>query len=205
MLLFTRTAVQLRLFMSAALVTAALALSANAAEPAPPAAPSPPNKTQPSQPKAPPVAMPDAEKIVVLIRTALLTLNDALETGNFTVLRDMGAPGFREANNAARLAVSFSNLMSQNIELSAVATIAPQLSEAPALDGQNNMLRLKGVFPGQPVQIRFDLLFQPVANRWRLFGISVQPEHVTVTPAPTQTLSATLSSSAYVFQIPLQF
>lgn len=123
---------------------------------------------------------------MILVRTALLTLNDALQTGNFTVLRDMGAPGFREANSAARLAMSFSNLMSQNIDLSAVATIAPQLTDAPALDPQTNMLRLKGVFPGQPVQIRFELLYQPVAGRWRLFGISVQPEQVAATPAPTQ-------------------
>jgi hypothetical protein len=36
--------------------------------------------------------MPDAEKIVLLVRTTLITLNDALQTGNFTVLRDIGAP-----------------------------------------------------------------------------------------------------------------
>src|SRR5579885_3484421 len=49
------------------------------------------------------VAMPDAEKIVLLLRTTLLTLNDALQTGNFTVLRDKGAPGFRNANTPAQL------------------------------------------------------------------------------------------------------
>jgi hypothetical protein len=32
------------------------------------------------------VVMPDAEKIVLLVRVALITLNDALQTGNFTVL-----------------------------------------------------------------------------------------------------------------------
>ena len=48
-----------------------------------------------AQAPAPPqsqVMMPDAEKIVLLLRTSILTLNDALQTGNFTVLRDMGAP-----------------------------------------------------------------------------------------------------------------
>jgi hypothetical protein len=47
--------------------------------------------------------MPDAEKIVLLLRNTLITLNDAIQTGNFTVLRDMGAPGFRDANSAGRL------------------------------------------------------------------------------------------------------
>jgi hypothetical protein len=38
--------------------------------------------------------MPEAEKVVLLLRTTLLTLNDALQTGNFTVLRDVSAPSF---------------------------------------------------------------------------------------------------------------
>ena len=62
------------------------------------------------QAEQPQLAMPDAEKIVLLVRTTLITLNDALQTGNFTVLRDIAAPGFREVNTAGRLAQSFSDL-----------------------------------------------------------------------------------------------
>ena len=119
--------------------------------------------------------MPEAEKIVVLIRTALLTLNDALQTGNFTVLRDVGAPGFREANSAARLSQVFSNLASLGVDLSVVAITPPQLAEPPVIDPNTGMLRVKGWFPGQPLQIDFALLFQQVAGQWRLFGISVNP------------------------------
>jgi hypothetical protein len=130
------------------------------------------NQTAPEQPQ---VVMPDAEKIVLLLRSSLLTLNDALQTGNFTVLRDMGAPGFRDANTAARLSQSFSDLASKNVDLSAVSIIAPQLAEPPALDQAKGMLHLKGYFPGQPVQINFEMLYQAVDGRWRLFGLSVQP------------------------------
>jgi hypothetical protein len=126
-------------------------------------------------PAQPHVVMPDAEKIVLLLRSTLLTLNDAIDTGNFTVLRDKGAPGFREANSAARLSQSFSNLAAKGIDLSAVSILAPQLTEAPALDQQKGMLHLKGYFPGQPVQINFEMLYQAVDGRWRLFGLSVQP------------------------------
>jgi hypothetical protein len=129
------------------------------------------------------VVMPDAEKIVLLLRASLLTLNDALQTGNFTVLRDMGAPGFRDANTAARLSQSFADLASKNVDLSAVSVIAPQLSEPPALDQAKGMLRLKGYFPGQPVQINFEMLYQAVDGRWRLFGLSVQPGAPTPAPA----------------------
>jgi hypothetical protein len=130
---------------------------------------------QAAKPGAPKVVMPDAEKIVLLLRTTLITLNDAMQTGNFTVLRDMGAPGFRDANTAARLAQSFADLGSKGIDLSPTSVIAPQLTEPPGLDQAKGMLRLKGYFPGQPVQINFEMLFQAVDGRWRLFGLSVQP------------------------------
>jgi len=141
---------------------------------------------------SPQVVMPDVEKIVLLLRTTLITLNDALQTGNFTVLRDMGAPGFRDANTAARLSQSFSDLASKRIDLSSVSIIAPQLTEAPKLDQQKGMLHLKGYFPGQPVQINFEMLYQAVDGRWRLFGLSVQPGP----PTPSASASAPSSSAA---------
>jgi hypothetical protein len=44
------------------------------------------------------------------------------------------------------------------------------------------MLRLKGYFPGEPVQINFELLYQVVDGRWRLFGLSVQPSSSSKVP-----------------------
>jgi hypothetical protein len=128
------------------------------------------------------VVMPDAEKIVLLLRNTLITLNDAIQTGNFTVLRDRGAPGFRAVNSAARLSKAFSDLASKGVDLSAVSVIAPQLTEAPTLDQQKGMLHLKGYFPGQPVQINFELLYQAIDGRWQLFGLSVQPNVLKAPP-----------------------
>lgn len=118
--------------------------------------------------------MPEAERIVLLVRIALLSLNDALQTGNYTVLRDLGAPAFRDNNTAARLAQIFSSLAGQRIDLTAVAIMTPTLSETPTLD-EGNKLRLKGFFPGQPLQINFEITYEVVAGRWRLFGLAVQP------------------------------
>jgi hypothetical protein len=125
--------------------------------------------------------MPDAQKIVLLLRGTLSTLNDALQTGNFTVLRDVAAPRFREINSAARLSQIFSSLVQQGVDLSPVTVITPQLAEAPTRPGEG-MLHLKGYFPGQPVQINFELLYQAVNGRWRLFGLSVQPASSTTAP-----------------------
>jgi hypothetical protein len=152
--------------------------------------------TKPAAPKAAPkatpspIVMPDPEKIVLLLRTTLLTLNDAVQTGNFTVLRDVAAPGFRDANTAGRLAQSFSDLATKGVDLSPVSVIAPQLTEAPGLDQQKGMLHLKGYFPGQPVQINFEMLYQAVNGRWRRFGLSVQPAPPAPQPQAAQSQAA---------------
>src|SRR5262249_53335111 len=143
---------------------------------------------------AQPVVMPDAPKIVLLLRSTLLTLNDAIQTGNFTVLRDVGAPGFRDANSPAQLSQAFSSLASQGVDLAAVTVNARQLTKAPALDQQKGMLHLKGYFPGQPVQINFEVLYQAVGGRWRLFGLSVQPSAPTPQPAQAQAGGAATST-----------
>ncbi|MDA9503632.1 hypothetical protein XI09_02005 [Bradyrhizobium sp. CCBAU 11386] len=113
-----------------------------------------------------------AEQALYLIRSTLLTLNDANRTGNYSVLRDLAAPDFQARNSAADLALGFTDLRRRNFDLFSVALAAPQLSTPPYLD-PNKMLRLTGFFPTRPLQINFDLTFQNVANQWRPYGISV--------------------------------
>ena len=54
--------------------------------------------------------MPSDDKLLILINSALLALNQANATGNYTVLCDMAAPGFKRANSPERLSQVFSNL-----------------------------------------------------------------------------------------------
>jgi len=112
------------------------------------------------------------EQALYLIRSTLLTLNDANRSGNYTVLRDLASPSFQAKNSAADLAVIFADLRRRNFDLFAVAIAAPQLSAPPSRD--KNLLRLTGFFPTRPQQINFDLLFEDVAGKWLLFGVSVQ-------------------------------
>jgi hypothetical protein len=120
------------------------------------------------------VVMPDRDKIVLLVRTTLNSLNDAIQTGNFTVLRDMAAPDFRENNTAAELSQTFSDLAAKHIDLSTVSIIEPQFSGDPSLDQDKQTLHLKGYLPGNVVQIDFDLLYQAVDGHWRMSELSVK-------------------------------
>ncbi|WP_235885136.1 hypothetical protein [Bradyrhizobium frederickii] len=139
-----------------------------------------------AQQKTPAPAQPSLpvtlEKALYLIRSTLLTLNDANRTGNYTVLRDLAAPDFQARNTAADLGLNFLDLRRRNFDLYAAALLAPQFSEAPALD-QRGMLRLAGYIPTRPQQIQFDLTFQIVAGQWRLFAIAIAtPEAASAQP-----------------------
>lgn len=144
--------------------------------------------------------VPDAATLVVLIRSTVAALNQANLTGNYSVLRDWGAPSFQEANSPASLADTFADLRSRGIDLSATTVIDPRLFR-PAEINANGMLRLTGYFPSQPEQVNFDLAFQYV-GAWKLFGIGVNtsvqvssaPERPPATPGQATTPSASPAS-----------
>jgi hypothetical protein len=134
-------------------------------------------KQQPQAPKqqpqtqAPKPAQIDRNGVLILIRETLLALDQANKTGNYTVLRDLGAPEF-QANSAARLAEIFAQQRKDNIDLSGVAVIEPQLTLLPQIEA-NGLMHMAGFFPSVPTQVNFELAYAPVGGRWRLFALSV--------------------------------
>jgi hypothetical protein len=153
-------------------------------------------KAPPGKATAPPAAaqtgsiapgLPSPETLIVLLRGTLIALDQANQTGNYTVLRDLAAPGFQAANTASRLSDIFRNYREQRIDIGAVALATPQLVAGPVVD-QNGMIRMAGFFPMQPFQINFDVTYQQVNGRWRPFGLSANPvvAAAQAAPAPVQ-------------------
>ena len=131
------------------------------------------------------VALPNADKIVLLVRSTMLTLNDALQTGNFSVLRERGSPNFQMVTSAEQLAQAFAKIRAMQVDLIGVAITVPQLTTVPTVDAQNH-LRITGFLPGQPLQFNFDIQYEPVDGQWRLFALAVNP----TTPQVAQSASA---------------
>lgn len=142
-----------------------------------------PKPAAPAETQAPKPAQIDRNGVLILVRSALLALDQANKTGNYTVLRDLGAPGF-QVNTAARLGEIFAKQRNDNIDLSGVAVIDPQLSLLPQIEA-NGMLRMAGFFPSVPSQVNFELEFAPVKGQWRLFGIGVTIGQMAPTPPDT--------------------
>ncbi len=124
-------------------------------------------------PIPPRLAVPSPQVLLLLIRTALIALNQAAQTGNFTVLHDLGAPAFQAADSPARLGVIFADLINRRIDLSPVAVVTPELKQPPLIT-QDSVLHLAGHFPTQALRIEFEMAFQPVNGNWRLLALGVQ-------------------------------
>jgi hypothetical protein len=142
------------------------------------------------------VNLRDGDNILILVRTSLLTLNDAMLTGNFTVLRDKVAPSVRDQNTPGRLYQTFSRLMEQRIDLRAIAILAPELTEVPAVDGAGR-LNLKGMFRAPDgTALTFHLVFESVNGQWLLFGAAVNTVAATAGGAAPQARAATAPASS---------
>ncbi len=149
-----------RLFLAACLAAGA---APAAAQPAPVPAPA-----------ANQAAVPDPIVINKLVWSAMAALDQANQTGNYSVLRDLGAPSFQTNNSAATLGGIFQALRASQVDLGYTLLVAPSYQFPPAIV-QGGLLRVRGTFPLRPAAIAFDLLFQNISGQWRIFGIAVAP------------------------------
>lgn len=129
------------------------------------------------------IAPPDLQTVNKLVWSTIAAVDHGNVTGNYSVLRDLGAPGFQANNNAASLAGVFQAVRNQRIDLSNTLLLTPSYEFAPTIvDG--GLLRVRGAFGLRPTAIRFDLLFANAGGRWLLFGIAVVPQAMPVVQAP---------------------
>lgn len=119
-----------------------------------------------------------------MVWSTMVAIDHANRAGNYSVLRDLGAPDFQANNDAATLAGVFAALRSQNVDLSNALLLAPTYSTPPAITAPG-MLRVQGMFGLRPVAISFDLSYQWYNGSWRLYGVGIAPVSLErVQPAP---------------------
>lgn len=145
----------------------------------------------------------DKNSALILIRTTLVALQQANQTGSYNVLYGISAPGFQSVNPPERLSEIFANLRAKNFDLSGVVVIEPQLTILPEIFS-NGVMRMAGFFPSVPLQVYFELQFTPVQGQWRLLAISVDvgpataPAPVTANPPAPAGKASAQSASAEV-------
>ena len=139
-----------------------------------------PSETAPQQQSAAPasgkparIGIPSPPNLFIMIRTTLIALHQANVTGNYSVLRDLAAPSFQQANRVEQLSAAFAELRTRGGDIAPIVLAVPTLSRPPAID-EKGMLRLTGHFDTKPHELHFDLVFQAVDGFWRLDAIGAQ-------------------------------
>ena len=116
---------------------------------------------------------PSPAKMLTLIKTSIIALNQANQANDYSVLYKTAAPGFQKANPEAKLAETFAKFREAKLDLSPIVNFQPKVKQ-PELTEQG-YLRLTGYFPTKPLQVNFDLLYENVQGDWKLYGIALAP------------------------------
>ena len=116
----------------------------------------------------------------VLIKTSLLTLNDANVTGNYTVLHAKLAKPFREQFTPDRLKQAFKEFADKKIDFEVVAAKTPIAVKDAQIDDKG-VLHLNGFFDATSTHVVYDLDFVPSEGEWKATKLEVN-----VKPVKTQ-------------------
>jgi hypothetical protein len=125
--------------------------------------------------RAPAQGMPSPFVQEVLVKSILLTLNDAVATDNFTVMHAKISKPFRDQFPPEKLRAVFKDLIEKRAVFDAVVA-KPVVPDGDAKIDDNGVLRLKGRFETTPKQVRYQLGFIPSDGLWKLSGITIDIE-----------------------------
>lgn len=125
--------------------------------------------------RAPAQGMPSPFVQEVLVKSILLTLNDAVAADNFTVMHAKISKPFREQFPPDKLRAVFKDLIDKRAVFDAVVA-KPIVPDGDAKIDENGVLRLKGRFETTPKQVKYQLGFIASDGQWKLSGITIDIE-----------------------------
>ena len=125
--------------------------------------------------KAPAQGMPSPFVQEVLVKSILLTLNDAVTSDNFTVMHAKISKPFRDQFPPEKLRAVFKDLIEKRAVFDAIVA-KPPVPDGEAKIDDNQVLRLKGRFETSPKQVKYQLGFIASDGQWKLSAITIDIE-----------------------------
>ena len=116
-------------------------------------------------------SLPSKEEQEILIKTTLLTLNDANLTDDYAVLHAKLSKPFREQMDAEKLKVAFKEFVDKKGDISVVAAKSP-IPDADGAIGKDGVLELSGTFDTKP-KVTYKLRYLMSEGVWKPLGINV--------------------------------
>ena len=111
----------------------------------------------------------------VLIKSILVSLNDAVAADNFTVFHAKISKPFHDQFPPDKLKSIFKDLVDKHAVFDAIVAKPIILDEEAKIDDKG-VLRLKGHFDTTPKQVKYQLGFIPSDGAWKLSGITIDIE-----------------------------
>lgn len=116
--------------------------------------------------------IPSDDEQDVLIRTSLLTFNDANMTGNYAVLLAKASKQFQSQFTTEKLFDAFRPFREKELFFEEVATDEYDSYEKAKIDSDGALV-LAGVFKSAAMQVKFRLRFIQNDSVWKVLGINV--------------------------------
>jgi hypothetical protein len=108
-----------------------------------------------------------------LIKTTLLTFNDANLTGNYTVLHAKLAKQFRDKFSPDQLKQAFKSFIDQKIDLGGVVIKPPVATTESKING-DGLLQLHGYFDTTPSRVLYEIDYAPSEGEWKPISLDVK-------------------------------
>ncbi|HWV54015.1 MAG TPA: hypothetical protein VNZ93_15660 [Pseudorhodoplanes sp.] len=108
----------------------------------------------------------------VLIKTTLLTFNDANVTQNYTVLHSKLSKQFRDQFSPERLKEVFKPFVDKKIDIDLIAAKTP-IPAKPASVDDRGVLSISGHFDTKPSHVFYDLGYVMSDGEWKPIKINV--------------------------------
>lgn len=118
------------------------------------------------------VDMPSEDDQDVLVRSTLMTFNDANMTGNYSVLIAKASKQFQSQIAPEKLASSLESFRTNRLFFESVVTEDYDSKEKPTIDAEGG-LNLGGVFKTDDMEVKYKLRFIQNDNVWKLLGFNV--------------------------------
>lgn len=118
------------------------------------------------------IDVPDDDDQDVLIRTTLMTFNDANMTNNYAVMLARSSKQFQSQFTPDKMAAAFEVFRKNKLFFEEVATAAYDSSEKATIDKEGALV-LVGVFKTDELQVKYNLRFVKNDDAWKMLGINV--------------------------------
>jgi hypothetical protein len=119
--------------------------------------------------------VPSERSLEALVKSTLLSWNDANVTGNYTVFHAKLSKPFRDQFPPDRLKQTFKKFADENIDIDVIAAMKPTYDPAPVVDDKGKLV-VHGYFPTEPLRVIFALEFIPSDGEWKLISINVKTD-----------------------------